>query len=77
MRPSNLAIPTRVAVAVIMTLSTLVVMLSASVLSVSIDRQQRNVPLALLDIRATLSANHERGIDLHIPADRNEICLSF
>jgi hypothetical protein len=51
--------------------------LSASVLSVSIDRQQRNVPLAMLDIRATLSANHERGIDLHIPDDRNEICLSF
>lgn len=51
--------------------------LSASVLSVSIDRQQRNVPLAMLDIRATLSANHERGIDLHIPDDGNEICLSF
>jgi hypothetical protein len=51
--------------------------LSASVLSVSIDRQQRNVPLAMLDIHATLSANHERGIDLHIPDDRNEICLSF
>jgi hypothetical protein len=51
--------------------------LSASVLSVSIDRQPRNVPLAMLDIRATLSANHERGIDLHIPDDRNEICLSF
>lgn len=35
MRPSNLAIPTRVAVAVIMTLSTLVVMLSTSVSSAS------------------------------------------
>jgi hypothetical protein len=51
--------------------------LSASLLSVSIDRQQRNVPLNMLDLQATLSANHERGIDLRIPDDRNEICLSF
>jgi hypothetical protein len=51
--------------------------LSASLLSVSIDRQQRTVPLSLLDIGATLSANHERGIDLRIPDDRNEISLSF
>ncbi|MFZ0955192.1 MAG: hypothetical protein WAN60_02545 [Candidatus Sulfotelmatobacter sp.] len=52
-------------------------LLSASLLSVSIDRQQRSVPLAMLDIHATLSANHDRGIDLRIPDDRNEICLSF
>ena len=52
-------------------------LLSASLLSVSIDRQQRTVPLSLLDIGATLSANHERGIDLRIPDDRNEISLSF
>jgi hypothetical protein len=51
--------------------------LSASLLSVSIDRQQRNVPLAMLDLQATISANHERGIDLRIPDDRNEISLSF
>ena len=30
-----------------------------------------------LDIEATTAANHERGIDLRIPADRNEISLSF
>jgi hypothetical protein len=52
-------------------------LLSASLLSVSIDRQQRNVPLAMVDIHATLSANHERGIDLRIPDDRNEISLGF
>jgi len=51
--------------------------LSASVLSVSIDRQQRSVPLDLLDLQATINANHERGIDLRIPIDRNEISLSF
>jgi hypothetical protein len=51
--------------------------LTASNLSFSIDRQQRSVPLGLLDIDATITANHERGIDLRIPADRNEISLSF
>ncbi len=52
-------------------------LLSASLLSVSIDRRQRTVPLSLLDIHATLDANHDRGIDLRIPDDRNEISLSF
>ena len=52
-------------------------LLSATLLSLSIDRQQRNVPLAMVDIRATLSANHDRGIDLRIPDDRNEISLGF
>ena len=51
--------------------------LTASNLSVSIDRQQRTVPFHMLDINATISANHERGIDLRIPYDRNEILLNF
>jgi hypothetical protein len=51
--------------------------LTASVLSVSIDRQQRTIPLELLDLDATILANHERGVDLRIPADRTEISLSF
>jgi hypothetical protein len=51
--------------------------LTASRLSVSIDRQQRTLPLDMLDINATIAANHERGIDLQIPADRTEISLSF
>lgn len=51
--------------------------LTASVLSVSIERQQRSVPLGQLDINATVAANHERGIDLRIPDDRNEISVGF
>jgi hypothetical protein len=51
--------------------------LTANNLSVSIDRQQRTVPLEMLDINATITANRELGIDLRIPADRNEISLSF
>ena len=52
-------------------------LLTATNLSFSIDRQQRTVPFDMLDIEATIAANHERGIDLRIPADRNEISLSF
>jgi hypothetical protein len=51
--------------------------LTASNLSVSIGRRQRTIPVDKLDIDATLTANQERGIDLRIPADRNEISLSF
>jgi hypothetical protein len=52
-------------------------LLTASNLSFSIKRQQRTIPLDRLDLDATIAANHERGIDLRIPADRNEISLSF
>ncbi|PYX52458.1 MAG: hypothetical protein DMG79_00670 [Acidobacteria bacterium] len=51
--------------------------LTASTLSISIDRQHRNLPLGLVDIDATIAANRERGIDLRIPDDRNEISLGF
>ena len=51
--------------------------LTASNLSLSIGRQERIVPLDVLDIDATVAANHVRGIDLRIPESRNEISLSF
>ncbi|HWR34574.1 MAG TPA: hypothetical protein VN622_01735 [Clostridia bacterium] len=52
-------------------------MLTADNLSVTVDRQQRNIPISMLDINATVLANRERGIELRIPASRNEIWLSF
>jgi len=52
-------------------------LLTASVLTLSVDRRQRDVPFEMLDINATISANRERGIDLRIPADHNEISLGF
>jgi hypothetical protein len=51
--------------------------LTASNLSFSIDRRQHTIPLDMLDLKATTTANHDRGIDLRIPADRTEISLSF
>jgi hypothetical protein len=52
-------------------------LITATHLSVSIDRHQRTIPLDLLDLDATIATNRERGIDLRIPSDRNEISLSF
>jgi hypothetical protein len=52
-------------------------MLTHNSLFLTVDREQRTIPLVMLDIRATVAADHERGIDLRIPADRSEITLSF
>ena len=52
-------------------------MLTADSLHVEIARRQRTISLGQLDLDATIAANRERGIDLKIPADRNEIFLGF
>jgi hypothetical protein len=52
-------------------------LLTASNLSVSVDRHERTIPLDMLDLEATIAANRERGIELRVPADRTEIFLSF
>ena len=46
-------------------------------LYLTIDRHQRTIPLSKLNINATTAVNRERGIDLRIPVDRNEIYLGF
>jgi hypothetical protein len=51
--------------------------LTATSLSVNVHRSLRTIPLDMLDIDATLAANRDRGIDLRIPSDRNEISLRF
>jgi len=51
--------------------------LTANSLSVNVHRSLRTIPLDMLNIDATLAANHDRGIDLRIPNDRNEISLRF
>lgn len=52
-------------------------LLTASNLSISIHSHERTIPLEMVDRDATSAANRERGIDLRIPADRNEILLRF
>ena len=51
--------------------------LTANSLSVNVQRSLRTIPLGMLNIDATLTANRDRGIDLRIPNDRNEISLRF
>ncbi len=51
--------------------------LTSNNLSVSVNRRQRTIPLEQIDLDASVAANHERGIDLRVPADHNEISLSF
>jgi thiol-disulfide isomerase/thioredoxin len=38
---------------------------------------ERTIPLAELDQKATIAANRERGIDLKFPTNQNEIFLGF
>jgi len=43
----------------------------------TVDRQPRTIPLSMLDVNATLAADRQRGIDLHIPSGQNEVSLGF
>jgi len=51
--------------------------LTASSVRVEIDREERTISLSKLNIDATIAANRERGIDLMIPKDKNQIFVSF
>jgi hypothetical protein len=51
--------------------------LTAANLSVNINRHQRTIPLDQVDLDASVAANRDRGIELRVPADHNEISLSF
>ncbi len=52
-------------------------LLRANDLSITLNRRQRTIPLDQLDLEATIAANRDRGIELEIPADPNEISLRF
>jgi thiol-disulfide isomerase/thioredoxin len=51
--------------------------INAGSLHVTAQGNQRTIPLAALDLKATIAANHERGIDLKIPTHPGEISLGF
>jgi thiol-disulfide isomerase/thioredoxin len=46
-------------------------------LRISDQPNPRTIPLAALDVKATIAANHERGIDLRIPTHQNEVFLGL
>jgi peroxiredoxin len=47
------------------------------VLHVAVDGGQRTITLSELDLKATAALNRERGIDLKIPQNRNEVYVAF
>jgi hypothetical protein len=46
-------------------------------LRVIADGKTRVIPLTELDLDATLAANHERGVNLRIPTNPNEVVMGF
>lgn len=50
---------------------------AAKTLAPTVNHYCRTIPLRMLNVDATIVANRERGLDLRIPADRNQISLSF
>ena len=52
-------------------------LLTHDALYVTVDHQERTIPIARLDIDATVVANRQRGVELRIPTGRSEISLSF
>jgi len=41
------------------------------------ERQPRTIPLSMLDIPGTVSANRERGLELNIPSNSGVVSLGF
>ncbi len=52
-------------------------LLTADFLQVSVGRNLRRVPFEAIDVPATLAANQQRGVQLKIPSDPNEVSLNF
>lgn len=52
-------------------------LLTASSVSLTLHGNRRTIPLQMVDLDATIAANRDRGIDLRVPNDRNEISLRF
>ena len=46
-------------------------------LRLTVDGKQRTIPLTDLDLKASSAANQERGIDLKIPTNSNEVVMGF
>jgi thiol-disulfide isomerase/thioredoxin len=51
--------------------------INAGSLRITTEGNQRTIPLGEVDLKATIAANHERGIDLKIPTHPGEISLGF
>ncbi len=52
-------------------------LLTANALDALVDGQQRRYPITKLDMKATVAANRERGVELQMPTSSHEVFLGF
>ena len=52
-------------------------LLTANSVQLTVERKQRSIPLEALNLRATMAANRERGLELQVPSGGSEIFLGF
>ena len=52
-------------------------LLTAESVQLTVERKRRRIAIEALDLRATLAANRERGLDLQIPAGGSEVVVGF
>jgi len=51
--------------------------LDSQSLHITVGTKRRTIPLTELDRAATLSANRERGVELHFPSGSNQVFIGF
>jgi len=52
-------------------------LLSANSLQIDLDNEHRTIPIRELDLKETIAANRERGIEFKVPRGTREIFLGF
>jgi len=52
-------------------------LLTVESLHIELGRHQQTIPVSGLDLDATVSANHERGIEVTVPRDSNSVLIGF
>jgi len=75
--PSSTQVPTLFVLANGTRLEASRYMLSANSLQIDLDDKRRTIPIRELDLKQTIAANRERGIELKVPRSASEVFLGF
>ena len=52
-------------------------LLTTQSLQIDVGSERRTIPVSVLDLDATVAANHQRGIEVTVPRDRATVLLVF
>src|SRR6516162_10333123 len=52
-------------------------LLTTQSLQIDVGSERRTIPVSVLDLDATVAANHQRGIEVTVPRDRATVLLGF